>query len=173
MSTTRRALISLAAAALALTAVSTQAADMTYTATLNGAAQLPEATASKAEGTLRLTVSADGRQIEYQLTVTKLSNASGADIHLGSAFANGPLVVKMFPKQGGAQKKGEFSGVLAEGTITADDLTGPLAGGGLADFIDQLKQGNVYTNVHTNDGVDPPESGPGDYRLGEIRGQLK
>jgi hypothetical protein len=173
MSTTRRALISLAAATLALAAVSTPAADMTFTATLNGAAQLPEATASKAEGTLQMTVSADRKQIEYKLTVTNLSNASGADIHLGPAHANGPLVVKLFPKHGGAQKKGEFSGTLAEGTITAADLIGPMAGESLADFIDELKQGNAYTNVHTNDGVDPPNSGPGDYRLGEIRGQLK
>jgi hypothetical protein len=28
-------------------------------------------------------------------------------------------------------------------------------------------------NVHTSDGMDPPNSGPGDYRLGEIRGQIK
>jgi hypothetical protein len=173
MSTTRRVLIFLAAAALGLAAASTQAAELNFTADLNGAAQLPEPTASKAEGTLQLTVSSDGKQITYKLTVKNISNVSGADIHLGSVYANGPLVVKLFPQHGAAAKKGDFNGVLAEGTITGDDLIGPLAGGGLGEFIGQLQQGNVYTNVHTNDGVDPPNSGPGDYRLGEIRGQLK
>jgi hypothetical protein len=27
-------------------------------------------------------------------------------------------------------------------------------------------------NVHTNDGVDPADSGPGDFPGGEIRGQI-
>jgi hypothetical protein len=35
------------------------------------------------------------------------------------------------------------------------------------------RAGNTYVNVHTYDGVDPPYSGPGDYRIGEIRGQVK
>ena len=32
--------------------------------------------------------------------------------------------------------------------------------------------GNAYVNVHTNDGVDPPNTGPGDFPGGEIRGQV-
>jgi hypothetical protein len=63
--------------------------------------------------------------------------------------------------------------VLAEGTITAADLTGPLLGAPLTDLIDQMRQGSAYVNIHTNDSVDPPESGPGDYRKGEIRGQIE
>ena len=173
MFTTRRALISLAAAALALAAFSTQAADMTFSAKLTGAGQLPEAVNTKATGALDLTVSADGKSISYKLTVADISNPSGADIHLGPADANGPLVVKLFPKSGDGARKGPFTGVLAEGTITAGDLIGPMGGSSIADLVDELKSGKVYTNVHTNDGQDPPNSGPGDYRLGEIRGQLK
>jgi hypothetical protein len=169
----RRALLSLAAAAIALTAFNSQAADATFSAKLNGAAQLPEPTNSKATGTLTLAVSADGKSVAYKLTVENLSNASGADVHLGPETMNGPLVVKLFPKAGEHAKKGPYSGVLAEGSFTAADLLGSMAGSPLADFIDELKAGNVYTNVHTSDDQDPPNSGPGDYRNGEIRGQLK
>ena len=41
------------------------------------------------------------------------------------------------------------------------------------ELIEEIRAGNSYVNVHTYDGVDPPYSGPGDYRVGEIRGQLK
>ncbi len=172
MFTVRRALIPLAAAALAFAAFSVQAADQ-FTAKLTGAAQLPDPTDSKATGTLELTVSADGKSVAYKLTVENISNASGADVHLGPSSMNGPLVVKLFPKGGESVKKGPFSGVLAEGKFDAGDLIGPLTGSSLSEFLEELRSGNVYTNVHTNDGQDPPNSGPGDYRNGEIRGQLK
>lgn len=172
MSIARRALIPLAAAALACAAFTVQAGE-TFTAKLSGAEQLPDATDSKATGTLVLTVSDDGKSVAYRLTVENLSNPSGADVHLGPPTMNGPLVVKLFPRRGDGAKKGPFSGVLAEGSFDGGDFLGPMTGSPLSDLIDELKAGNAYTNVHTNDGQDPPESGPGDYRNGEIRGQLK
>ncbi len=39
--------------------------------------------------------------------------------------------------------------------------------------IAAMESGNAYVNVHTNDGVNPPNTGPGDFPGGEIRGQLK
>jgi hypothetical protein len=48
--------------------------------------------------------------------------------------------------------------------------------GGVSSFADVLaniRAGNTYVNVHTNDGVDPANSGPGDFPAGEIRGQLQ
>jgi len=173
MTTNRRALMLLMTAACALATVSVRAEEAVFTAKLDGASQVPEPAKTKAEGTLQLKVSADGKQIAYTLSVTDLANIASAELHLGPANANGPLVAKFFPKAGGGPKKGPFSGVLAEGTIGAGDLTGPMLGGSLSDLIEQLREGNAYTNIHTNDGVDPPNSGPGDYRLGEIRGQIK
>ena len=173
MFTTRRALIPLVAAAFALAAFSLQAGEPTFTAKLNGAATMPEPIKTKAEGTLQLTVSADGKSIAYKLTLNDISNPSQASMHLGSASTNGPEVLVLFPKHGQAQKTGEFNGVLCEGTITAADLLGSMQGSPLSDFIDELKAGNTYVNVHTNDGVNPTNSGPGNYRFGEIRGQIK
>jgi len=158
----RRAWIPLAAVALALTAAPVQAAESQFSAKLTGASQLPEPTTSKATGELKLVISADGKKISYTLSVENLRNPSGADMHLGPDTANGPAVVKLFPVHGAGAKKGDFSGVLAEGTITAGDLTGPLLGSTLADLIEQIRDGNTYVNVHTDAN-----------RLGEIRGQIK
>lgn len=162
----------LAAAALALTGAVAQAAEVTYTATLNGAAQVPDPIKTSAEGDLQLIVSADRRSIRYVLTVKEILNPSAGDLHLGPAGANGPLVVKLFPVGGAAPKKGPVSGVLAQGTIDAGDLIGPLQGEKLDVLLEEIGDGNAYVNVHTNDGVDPPNTGPGDHPLGEIRGQI-
>jgi len=149
-----------------------QAAEATYTAKLTGGAHVPDPITTTAEGDLQLVVSADGRSISYVVTVKDLVNAAAADLHLGPPGANGPLVAKLFPVGGAAPKKGPFSGVLAKGTLDAGDLIGPLTGAKLEELIEQIQDGNTYCNVHTSDGMDPPNSGPGDYRLGEIRGQI-
>jgi hypothetical protein len=149
-----------------------QAAEATYTAKLTGGAHVPDPITTNAEGDLQLVVSADGRSINYVITVKDLVNAAAADLHLGPPGANGPLVAKLYPVGGAAPKKGSFSGVLAKGTLDAGDLIGPLTGAKLEELIEQIREGNAYINVHTNDGMDPPNSGPGDYRLGEIRGQI-
>ncbi len=173
MSSIRRLWIPLAGAALALAALTAQAAEQRFSASLHGAAQLPEPTKSKATGELKLVVSDDGKKISYTLAVENLSNPSQADFHLGPDTANGPVVVKLFPVHGATAKKGPFSGVLAEGTITAADLTGPMLGSPLSDLIDEMRDGKTYVNVHSDDGVEPANTGPGDYTLGEIRGQVK
>ena len=67
---------------------------------------------------------------------------------------------------------GRFNGKIAEGTITAANLVGPLAGQPLSALVEAIQAGNAYVNVHTNDGVAPTNTGPGDFPGGEIRGQL-
>jgi hypothetical protein len=162
----------LAVALVGLSADPTLAAEVTYTATLTGAEDVPDPVKTSAQGELQLVVSADGRSIRYVLTVKDILNPTAGDLHLGPAGANGPLVVKLFPVGGAVAKKGPFSGVLAQGTIDAGDLIGPLQGEKLAALLDEIGDGNAYVNVHTSDGVDPPNTGPGDYPLGEIRGQI-
>jgi hypothetical protein len=168
MVSTRRALSLAAALFLAGTAL----ANPVYKASMDGAQTLPEPIETVASGVVEFNVSADGRSIAYKLSVDRLTNPSAADVHLGPSSQNGPVVARLYAN-GKGRKKGEFSGVLAEGRLTGADLVGPLTGAGLADLLAELAAGNVYVNVHTNDGVEPANSGPGDFRLGEIRGQLK
>ena len=170
MVSTRRTLLPLAAALVGL--VSVAYANPVYKASMDGAQTLPEPIKTAATGAIEFDVSADGKSIAYRLTVDHLTNPSAADVHLGAPSQNGPVVAKLYPN-GSSGKKGEFSGTLVEGRLTGADLIGPLTGAPLADLLEELKVGNVYVNVHTNDGAEPPNSGPGDFRLGEIRGQLK
>lgn len=97
-----------------------------------------------------------------------------AHLHLGPADTPGPIVVWLYPSRPPAQPlPGRTQGTLAEGDITAADLTGPLAGRPFSALVDQIEAGNIYVNVHTNDFVDPPNTGQGDFPAGEIRGQLQ
>ncbi len=68
---------------------------------------------------------------------------------------------------------GRKNGILASGTITAADLTGPMAGKTIADLITELRSGNSYVNVHTDDGAGGANRGAGDFPDGEIRGQIR
>jgi hypothetical protein len=92
-------------------------------------------------------------------------------IHIGAAGTNGPISVFLYgPVPAGG---GRVNGVLAQGTITAADFIGPLAGLTMADLIAAMQAGNAYVNVHTNDGVAPTNTGPGDFPGGEVRGQIR
>ncbi|MBK7903284.1 MAG: CHRD domain-containing protein [Proteobacteria bacterium] len=172
MFTSRNALISLVAAA-ACCAIPALAADDVFTAAMDGAQCLPEPITTPATGAIELRASADGKKIDYKITVNKLSNASQADLHIGAASQNGQPVVKLWPQGNAAAKRGELTGVLVEGSFDASDFIGPMTGSPMSDLLEEIRTGNTYVNVHTYDGVDPPYSGPGDYRVGEIRGQLK
>jgi hypothetical protein len=126
---------------------------------------------TRARGTAVLHSSEDGTALSFQLIVANITNVVQAHIHVGAAGANGPVVAFLYglvPPGGG-----RIDGVLSEGTITAANLIGPLAGGTIDDLMAEILAGNAYVNVHTNDGVDPPNTGPGDFPGGEVRGQIR
>lgn len=141
----------------------------TWTAQLSGANEIP-ANDSLARGVGVFQLSADGTEIRYRLQVANIDNVVASHIHLGGSEVNGPVVAFLYgPAPAGT---GTFSGTLATGTITAADLIGPLAGQPLSALVEQLETGGAYVNVHTNDGVDPANTGPGDIPGGEVRGQI-
>ena len=131
---------------------------------------------SLAQGQANFKLSADGTELHYKLIAANIDNAFMAHIHMGPVGVNAPIVVWLFPSTTpgapGPLGAGRMDGVLAEGTITAADLVGPLKGQPLSALIDAIQAGNAYVNVHTNDGVAPANTGPGDFPGGEIRGQL-
>jgi hypothetical protein len=63
--------------------------------------------------------------------------------------------------------------VLVRGSIDASDLEGPLARHSLDELIGNLLAGDIYVNIHTNDGLGATDTGPGDFPGGEIRGQFR
>lgn len=166
----KRTLLPLAVA-LALVAVPALAND-TFVAKMDGAACVPGPVKTPATGEVTLELLDQGNTLAYTVTVQSLQNPHDVDLHLGQPGKNGPLVVKLLPQGKDRPKLGPVSGVIAQGKFQYDALMGPLNQASLGEFLRELRAGNVYVNLQTNDGSDPPDSGPGDYRHGEIRGQF-
>jgi hypothetical protein len=147
------------AVAVVLTAsLGMAAAGDTFKAMLTGKDEVPAVT-STATGEAVFSLSKDGKELTYTLTVKGIENAVAAHIHTGKVTESGGVVAGLFK---GPKKDGMFSGELSKGTITDKDLVGALAGKTLADLVAMIKSGGAYVNVHTEKN-----------KPGEIRGQLK
>ena len=156
-----------------LTAAVALAASRNFGTHLNGANEVP-VRATNAQGEARFKLAEDGQSLHYKLNIANIENVFMAHLHLGPAGTAGPIVVWLYPSRPPAQPlPGRTQGILAEGEITAADLIGPLAGQPLSALLAAIEAGTVYVNVHTNDFVDPANTGPGDFPAGEIRGQLQ
>jgi len=125
---------------------------------------------TNARGLAAFKLSKDGTELSYKLIAANIENVVAAHIHCGVEGVNGPVGVTLFV---GSAASGRFNGVLAQGTITAPDLVNACGWLTLADVVAAMNSGNTYVNVHTNDGVAPTNTGPGDFPGGEIRGQIK
>jgi hypothetical protein len=140
----------------------------------NGAQEVPPRdTQGQAQAIFHL--SPDGTAIDYKLIAANIDNVFMAHIHMQAPGVNGAIVVWLYPSTApvaGPVGAGRIDGVIATGTITAANLVGPLAGHPLADLIDAMNTGNAYVNLHTNDGVDGINTGPGDFPGGEIRADI-
>jgi len=125
---------------------------------------------TRARGKAMFKLSSDSTKIFYRVSVRHIQNVVGSHIHLAPDSVNGPVI---FPIYSAAPGGGPFHGVLAEGWFTPHDLVGPLAGStDFVRFLNALRSDSLYVNVHTDDGIAPPNTGTGDFPGGEIRGQL-
>lgn len=124
---------------------------------LSGAEEVPPV-ATKARGAAVFRLSDDGTVLHYQLVAAPIADVTGAHIHLGPRGVNGPIVANLL--RPAACTVGPHH-VRCAGTITAADLTGPLADRSLGFLLGAMHAGNTYANVHT-------AAHPG----GEIRGQI-
>ena len=137
---------------------------------LDGGNEVPERDTS-ATGQAVFQLNSAESEISYKLIVANIENVVAAHIHLGIAGVNGPVVV--FLAGPFAPGGGRVDGIIGEGTITAADLTGPLVGQDFAVLVTAMRSGGTYVNVHTNDGLEPTDTGPGDFPGGEVRGQIR
>jgi hypothetical protein len=137
---------------------------------LSGDEEVP-ARETRARGTAVLHFSDDGTELEYKLIVANIENVVQAHIHIGPPGANGPVGVFLYgPVPAGG---GRIQGPIAERTLTAANLVGALAGKTMEDLRNHIRNNNAYVNVHTNDGVAPSNTGPGDFPGGEVRGAIQ
>jgi hypothetical protein len=166
----RRTIVLVAMLALGLLALAPSAlADDNFVATLSGDQEVP-ARDTQAVGVATFKLGEDGAALGFKVNVANIDNVVAAHIHCGAVGVNGPVGVTLFE---GAPAGGGVNGTLAEGTITAPDPGNACGWTDLAAVLAAMDSGNTYVNVHTNDGVAPPNTGPGDFPGGEIRGQVR
>ena len=142
-------------------------------------ATIPHPSASDAQG--QATFRINGTTVEFRLIASNITNVLQAHIHCGIPGLVGPIVQWLFPNTASGPALAapgivEQNGVLATGTFNAAGVTCPSGGtsnpaNGLP-LLTAMRNGLTYVNVHTNDGVAPANTGPGDFPGGEIRGQL-
>jgi hypothetical protein len=127
----------------------------------------------------------NGTMVEFRLIASNIHNVIMSHIHCDIPGSNGPIAQWLFPQTtGGPQLPNPGltvqNGVLATGTFNAAGVHCPTetGAGGSANpangvlLLTAIRNGWTYVNVHTNDGVAPTNTGPGDFPGGEIRGQL-
>lgn len=147
---------------LTVSAAAAQTEQNNFRASLKGRDEVPAAN-TNAQGEAIFQLSEDGSEIHYKLIAANIENILQSHIHVAPAGVNGPVVVWLYPEGGPPAQliEGRFDGVLAEGTITAADLVGPLTGMTLDDLLAEMRSGNTYVNIHTLQ-----------FPGGEIRGQI-
>jgi hypothetical protein len=146
----------------------------------------PTPAESRAQGQAIIKIDTSGTSFDYKLIASNIDSVVQAHVHCAPAGSNGSIMVWLYPSPTATSAltgpTGRQNGVLAEGTIVAgtplhvrpvDDS--PMCPGGVQTFedvLEKIRSGHAYVNVHTNDGVAPGNTGPGDFPGGEIRGQL-
>jgi hypothetical protein len=118
-----------------------------YRAVLSSSNEVPP-NDTPAHGVAQYHVNSDGTAIRYTLNVTQITNVVAGHIHVAAPGVNGPVVVPLYTASACRTLP---SGIRCNGTITAADLVGPLAGHPLSDLIALMDQGQTYTNVHTTE----------------------
>ena len=133
---------------------------------------------SRAVGLAIFKESRTGTSVDFVLVTSKIDNVTQAHIHCGRFGENGPIRMWLFPNAGpsgtaGPNGSGPRAGVLASGRFAPAGVICPAANVGQdMPLLDAMRAGLAYVNVHTNDGVAPTNTGPGDFPGGELRGQL-
>lgn len=129
------------------------AADETFSADLTTADEVPAPTGSEGSGSAMVVISEDGSQIEYEYNYEDLTgDPVAAHIHFGEPGVAGPVILPL------GVGPSPVSGTLTE----ADFMVVEGAPQTFAEFLDAIRDGGTYVNVHTEMN-----------QSGEIRGQLE
>ncbi|QYR23875.1 CHRD domain-containing protein [Paenibacillus sp. sptzw28] len=129
-----------------------------FVAKLRGRFEVPPVD-TDATGMAWFRLSSSGERLHFLLKVKNIERVTEAHIHLGAAGENGPIIAFLFGpnKFGITVRKG-----IVRGSLTSEDLVGPLKGSTIEDLVKLMQTMDTYVNVHT---VQNPD--------GEIRGQIQ
>ena len=96
--------------------------NLEFAAELSGKAEVPSVE-TEASGDATFELNSAGDQMTYTIDVENIDRVLYAHIHQGSSDENGDIVVTLFNP---SSPTAEVSGELANGTIAASNLEGPL-----------------------------------------------
>lgn len=145
----------------------TGVASETFSASLNGANEKPTARTTTGAGTASFLLRRD--TLSWTVTMTNMTNVSAGHIHIGGPDVAGGVILPL------TGAPGSFSNTLIAGLVTRSTYVAPGPPNAAVTFDSLLvlmRNNGSYVNVHTNDGVDPANTGQGDFPGGEIRGQV-
>jgi hypothetical protein len=166
-----RTLVAVALATLAALPGAAAAAprEESFIAQLTGEAERPIPRETPARGHMTIHLNRDGTAT-YRLVASNIDNVVGAHIHCAANEDQtaGIAVHLSIAKPG----QGNSDGVNSSGTF---DPSAACPDRGPITVLQALRAGLAYVNVHTDDGDpnDPPNTGPGDFPGGEVRGQFE
>ncbi len=124
-------------------------------------------TKAKDSGEADFTLAKDGSTIHFVLRARNVKDATMGHIHeVGPGGAPGEILAWLYPTTGEAPslKAGKTTGVLAEGTIDAAKLSGPLKGKTVKELYEMIEQGKAGIAVHT-------KANPGGELWGFVKGE--
>jgi len=135
---------------------------LVFSSRLDGANEVPPVN-SRARGFAIYSLNVDGDELKFRHAFGRLRNIRMAHLHLGAEGENGPVVASLLPVDFDPQNQRQVRRLsrFISGTLTSDDLVGPLTGRPLDALSAEIAAGNIYINIHT-------EENPS----GELRGQL-
>jgi hypothetical protein len=146
--------------ALLIIAVGVFAAQMNFRAHMKTGVILPVTEGSHAQGQAIFKLSEDGMSMSYKLNVANIDHVFAAHIHryVGDGV-NGPILVWLYPSTspGGGTPTGRVDGTLVSGSFGPGNLIGV----SWEQFLELMRSGDAYVNVHTSEA-------PG----GEINGHI-
>jgi CHRD domain len=136
---------------------------------LVGYQETPLALSTTGAGELRVQVGEDGQEISYELSYQDLeADVTQAHIHFGQRAQSGGVSVFLCTNLGNGPVGTQLcpaAPATVTGVLRAADVVGPagqgIAAGEFAEFVDAIRSGTTYVNVHT-----------AKYPAGEIRAQL-
>jgi hypothetical protein len=132
-------------------------ADQKLTTELSGVNEVPP-TNSSSTGLAEFDISGSD-SIRYNVTASNIQNATAGHLHGGLEGENGPIIVTLFSYDTPMNQVSE-SGIITAGNSSFQGAT-TTSQQQLMDFMDAMRTGQIYVNIHTEQNPD-----------GEIRGQI-
>jgi CHRD domain len=130
-----------------------------------------------ASGRMTFTLTDHGQTIDVSGRFSNISNISAVTLNDLKYPGNPPspdigLPVELLLKPGA--DSGPISGVTFFTVIKTGYLIGPLVSKPLTTLVKDIRAGDVYVNVQTDDGLNNSDApvGPGNFPFGEMRGSL-